>query len=268
MQADARAAELAPYGEFASLEQARAETVSSLAQSRFDWERVLNELALVMPERVTLETLTGTVGCRRLREQRGRGLRRHRRSRDRRPVAADRRLRARPEGRRPAARIAARHRRRHPGWDAELGAADRRRRPGPPRLRPATTPAGPPATARPVPRSRASRSRSPSTRSRCRRPRRRRHHHAGSDHAGDTRRRPPTTAASPRPRPSSRAWRTRRPISRRRPAASPTQWGWATDEVERPHDRPRRRDPRARRGLLVPDPLPEARGGLGARRRR
>ncbi|HXV51723.1 MAG TPA: hypothetical protein VD765_00720 [Solirubrobacterales bacterium] len=62
VQADARAAELAPYGEFASLEQARADTVSSLAQSRFDWERVLNELALVLPERVTLETLTGTVG--------------------------------------------------------------------------------------------------------------------------------------------------------------------------------------------------------------
>ena len=40
-----------------------AETVSSLAQSRFDWERVLNELALVIPRRVTLENLTGTVGA-------------------------------------------------------------------------------------------------------------------------------------------------------------------------------------------------------------
>ncbi len=61
-QADVAAAELAPYGEFATLEQSRSETVSSLAQSRFDWERVLNELALVVPRRVTLESLTGAAG--------------------------------------------------------------------------------------------------------------------------------------------------------------------------------------------------------------
>jgi Tfp pilus assembly protein PilN len=61
-QAEVSAAGLAPYEQFASLEQARSETVSSLAQSRFDWERVLNELALVVPRRVTLENLTGTAG--------------------------------------------------------------------------------------------------------------------------------------------------------------------------------------------------------------
>jgi Tfp pilus assembly protein PilN len=61
-QADLAAADLAPYNEFATLEQARSETVSSLAQTRFDWERVLNELALVIPRTVTLETLTGTAG--------------------------------------------------------------------------------------------------------------------------------------------------------------------------------------------------------------
>ncbi len=60
-QAQIDAAELAPYGEFASLEQARSATVSGLAQSRFDWERVLSELALVIPRRVTFENLTATV---------------------------------------------------------------------------------------------------------------------------------------------------------------------------------------------------------------
>ncbi len=59
-QADLAAANLAPYDQFASTQQARSQTVNSLAKSRFDWERVLNELALVIPERVTLETLTGT----------------------------------------------------------------------------------------------------------------------------------------------------------------------------------------------------------------
>ena len=61
-QADVAAADLAPYQQFATLEQARSSTVSDLAQSRFDWERVLNELALVVPRRVTLENLTGTAG--------------------------------------------------------------------------------------------------------------------------------------------------------------------------------------------------------------
>jgi Tfp pilus assembly protein PilN len=58
--ADTAAADLAPYGEFASLTQSRDETVASLAQSRFDWQRVLNEFALVIPRRVTIENLTGT----------------------------------------------------------------------------------------------------------------------------------------------------------------------------------------------------------------
>jgi Tfp pilus assembly protein PilN len=61
-QAQAAAADLADYGQFAQLEQSRSETVSALAQTRFDWDRVLNELALVIPRRVTLEGVTGTVG--------------------------------------------------------------------------------------------------------------------------------------------------------------------------------------------------------------
>jgi Tfp pilus assembly protein PilN len=60
-QAEAHAAELAPYNDFASVSQSRVETVKSLADSRFDWERVLHELALVIPDDVWLETMSGTV---------------------------------------------------------------------------------------------------------------------------------------------------------------------------------------------------------------
>ena len=59
--ADQRADELAPYGELATLAQSRTETVVNLAESRFDWERVMNELALVIPENVWLDSLTGAV---------------------------------------------------------------------------------------------------------------------------------------------------------------------------------------------------------------
>ena len=62
-QADLAASKLAPYQDFATLSAARSETVSSLAQTRFDWERVLNELALVIPHRVTLDSLTGSAGA-------------------------------------------------------------------------------------------------------------------------------------------------------------------------------------------------------------
>ena len=50
-----------PYDEFASTSQARVETVKSLADSRFDWERVLHEVALVIPKDTWLESMSGTV---------------------------------------------------------------------------------------------------------------------------------------------------------------------------------------------------------------
>lgn len=59
--ATARADALRPYVEFATLANAREQTVEQLANSRFDWERVLNELALVLPSDVWLTELTGTV---------------------------------------------------------------------------------------------------------------------------------------------------------------------------------------------------------------
>jgi Tfp pilus assembly protein PilN len=56
----ARADSVASYTQFASVEQARTETVSSLADSRFDWQRVLREVSLVTPSDVWLINLTGT----------------------------------------------------------------------------------------------------------------------------------------------------------------------------------------------------------------
>lgn len=58
--AQARAEALAPYAEFAAVKASREATVSSLAQSRFDWSRVMNELGLVTPSDVWLTGLTGS----------------------------------------------------------------------------------------------------------------------------------------------------------------------------------------------------------------
>jgi Tfp pilus assembly protein PilN len=54
---------LGSFARFASLEQAREQTVASLAQSRFDWERVLRELAIVIPHDVWLTNLTASVSA-------------------------------------------------------------------------------------------------------------------------------------------------------------------------------------------------------------
>jgi Tfp pilus assembly protein PilN len=59
--AEAQARRVSAFADFASLQQAREGTVQSLAQSRFDWERVLRELAIVIPEDVWLTNLTATV---------------------------------------------------------------------------------------------------------------------------------------------------------------------------------------------------------------
>jgi len=56
----AKAAKLASYTEFQSLSEARVQTVQSLADSRFDWERVLRELALVLPSDVALKGLSAS----------------------------------------------------------------------------------------------------------------------------------------------------------------------------------------------------------------
>jgi Tfp pilus assembly protein PilN len=58
--AKAQADRLTPYTAFASMQQARRATVASLASSRFDWERVLREMAIVIPHDVWLTDLTAS----------------------------------------------------------------------------------------------------------------------------------------------------------------------------------------------------------------
>jgi len=58
--ASAHAARLASYTQFRELSEQRVATVQSLADSRFDWERVLRELSLVLPSDVSLTELSAT----------------------------------------------------------------------------------------------------------------------------------------------------------------------------------------------------------------
>lgn len=60
-EAQAEADRLGSFAQFAALQQARQQTVTTLAQSRFDWERVLRELAIVIPDDVWLTDVTATV---------------------------------------------------------------------------------------------------------------------------------------------------------------------------------------------------------------
>ena len=60
-QATARAQSLKSFTDFRAVQETRAATVTSLAQSRFDWQRVLNELARVLPSDVWLTQLAGSV---------------------------------------------------------------------------------------------------------------------------------------------------------------------------------------------------------------
>jgi Tfp pilus assembly protein PilN len=58
--AQAQAKRLAAYAQFRALSEQRVATVTSLADSRFDWERVMRELALVLPGDVWLSELKAT----------------------------------------------------------------------------------------------------------------------------------------------------------------------------------------------------------------
>jgi Tfp pilus assembly protein PilN len=57
----AKADRLAAYTALADLHDRRVATVTSLATSRFDWERVMRELSLILPDDIWLTNLTGTV---------------------------------------------------------------------------------------------------------------------------------------------------------------------------------------------------------------
>jgi Tfp pilus assembly protein PilN len=58
--AEAQAQALSSYTQFHSVREQRVATITSLADSRFDWERVMHELALVLPTNIWLTSLTGT----------------------------------------------------------------------------------------------------------------------------------------------------------------------------------------------------------------
>jgi Tfp pilus assembly protein PilN len=59
--AKASAEALRPYGNFAQLEQARVDTVNSLLDTSFNWERVLRSLSRTIPSNAWLTSLVGTV---------------------------------------------------------------------------------------------------------------------------------------------------------------------------------------------------------------
>jgi Tfp pilus assembly protein PilN len=59
--AEARASALTNFAGFQTMKEARVQTVVSLAQSRFDWERVLREITLVIPETVWFTNISGSV---------------------------------------------------------------------------------------------------------------------------------------------------------------------------------------------------------------
>src|SRR5680860_947583 len=55
-----KATKLASYTQFRDFSEQRVATVQSLADSRFDWERVMRELALILPADAWLIDLTAT----------------------------------------------------------------------------------------------------------------------------------------------------------------------------------------------------------------
>ncbi len=61
--AEAKARELAPYTQFHTVRETRTATITSLADSRFDWQRVMRELSLILPGDVWLTTLAGSANA-------------------------------------------------------------------------------------------------------------------------------------------------------------------------------------------------------------
>jgi Tfp pilus assembly protein PilN len=60
--AQAQAQRLAAYTQFQAMSEQRVATVTSLADSRFDWERVMRELSLILPDDVWLVSLDASAG--------------------------------------------------------------------------------------------------------------------------------------------------------------------------------------------------------------
>jgi len=60
-QVTAKAQALAAYTQFDTVSEQRLATITELANSRFDWPRILHELSLVIPANVQLTSLAGNV---------------------------------------------------------------------------------------------------------------------------------------------------------------------------------------------------------------
>jgi Tfp pilus assembly protein PilN len=60
--ATAKAAALAPYTAFAQVTEQRTSTIAELADARFDWARVIEQLSLVLPPDVYLTGMNGSAG--------------------------------------------------------------------------------------------------------------------------------------------------------------------------------------------------------------
>lgn len=61
--AKARTSELGPFAKFAKVKETRESSVRQLATQRFDWERMMREVALVLPERTSIDTMDASSGA-------------------------------------------------------------------------------------------------------------------------------------------------------------------------------------------------------------
>jgi len=61
LDAETQAGTLASYGDFQEAKNTRTQSVGSLANGRFDWERFMRELARVLPSEVSLSTAEAAV---------------------------------------------------------------------------------------------------------------------------------------------------------------------------------------------------------------
>jgi Tfp pilus assembly protein PilN len=59
--ASAQVSKLAAYTKLEESHQQRVATITSLADSRFDWERVIRELSLILPRGIWLTNLSGSI---------------------------------------------------------------------------------------------------------------------------------------------------------------------------------------------------------------
>lgn len=61
-EANARASRLGPFAKFAAIKETRVSSVEQLATQRFDWERMMRELALVLPSGTAINKLDASTG--------------------------------------------------------------------------------------------------------------------------------------------------------------------------------------------------------------